>query len=109
MGTLAVMPSGDPSSAVVLLGNLYGIPFYEARYGKSDVLAKDEKSHCRLRIVLGGAFALAVLAGGFRMVRSIQVSRNFGYMRKRILNHPSVLALVGPNARIQKSEGHFGG
>merc|ERR1711982_29932 len=62
----------------------------------------------RLHILFGTASVVALIAGGLRIIKSVKVSRSYGYLRKAVIAHPTVVAALGERASISTSQGTFG-
>mmetsp|Transcript_2012 Transcript_2012/g.5607 ORF Transcript_2012/g.5607 Transcript_2012/m.5607 type:complete len:327 (-) Transcript_2012:30-1010(-) len=108
LDTVFFLPGGDADSPVTLLGDPASLPEYEAICLRRDAQSKSEYSRWRLRVVLGLASAGVVLAGGLRLVKSIKVSKSYGYIRRMLTTHNEVVAALGPGVRVQTSKGKFG-
>mmetsp|Transcript_78311 Transcript_78311/g.143367 ORF Transcript_78311/g.143367 Transcript_78311/m.143367 type:complete len:329 (-) Transcript_78311:60-1046(-) len=106
--TLFFLPGGDVHKPIVLMGNACGIPDYESLCVRRDADTKGEKSRRRLYGFIGMATAVAAVAGGLRLVRSVHVSQSYGYARRCVLTHPAVVSVLGPSASVSTSSGTFG-
>jgi len=107
LDTLFFLPDGDRTLPSVLLGDAHSVPEFESLCGAGDAISKDEKSRRRLQIFGGIVGACAFLAGSIRLVRSMGVSKSYGYARRTILAHPTVVNALGPSATISTSSGTF--
>lgn len=107
LDSLSLVHMSDGGRVEVLLGDPRGIPEFETHCVRRDAAAKSDSSRQRLHRVLGIVVAGAALAGGIRLMRSIQVSRSFGYARRSILAHPTVVGVIGPRANVQTSSGTY--
>merc|ERR1712137_385649 len=113
--SVMVVPTGGtvgaeeaPRTPLILAGESRSIPEFESRFVRNDSSSKSEHSHVRLHrfmCVCGGA---ALVAGGFRLVKSFRVSRAWSYARTAVAAHPAILQALGPNAQVVSSSGTFG-
>merc|ERR1712070_675727 len=108
LDTLFFLPNGDTSLPSVILGNAHSIPEFEALCVRGDSATKNERSRRRLHVFAATVSAVALLAGGLRVVRSMGVSKSYGYVRRTVLAHPTVVEALGTGASISTSSGTFG-
>merc|ERR1711920_944956 len=105
--TLAFLHDGREKSPIVLMGDPRTLPEYEAICCNADIESKTEASQSRLRNVIGLASVAALVAAGFRLQRSMKVSKSYGFVTKNLLKHSDVVRSLGKNASVQASSGTF--
>eukprot|EP00927_Polykrikos_kofoidii_P080267 TRINITY_DN77137_c0_g1_i1.p1 TRINITY_DN77137_c0_g1~~TRINITY_DN77137_c0_g1_i1.p1 ORF type:complete len:350 (-),score=56.02 TRINITY_DN77137_c0_g1_i1:59-1054(-) len=113
LDSLVILPSSQPGDTAlqgptVLMGDARSIPDFETICVRRDSATKDDSSRRRLHRVFAFVTGAAVLAGCFRIVKSMGVSRSYDYARRAVLGHGTVKNYFGASTRVQTSSGTFG-
>jgi len=105
--SLLILPNGDGHKPIVLQGDPYAVPHYEALCLRRDATSKDDASRRRLYWAIGLSAAAAGLAGFIRLFKSMRLSQSYGFVSRSLLSHTAVTRVMGLESSVQSSSGTF--